>query len=580
MNLQVGDIIERYQVESLLGRGAMAEVYRVRHRTLKTAHALKVLMLASARIRERLIVEGQVQAQMRHPNVLAVTDVLDVHGAPGLLMEFVDGPSLDAFIEQTPPDAAQALHLFRGILAGVAEAHAAGLVHRDLKPANVLVATTARGLVPKVADFGLAKLLMEEEGAAAHRTRSGSAMGTPAYMAPEQIRSARHVDHRADIFSLGCILYELMSGRRPFDGDDLLGIFNAVAAGRYEPLRDVPDAVQLAIQGALEVDRERRIPSCAVMQEVLDGQRTTWQQGELADSAPADLAGVAASRVAARPGAVSSGTWSDDEPEVVEEPRPPQRPQESPAAALGVELVETPRVASRPTLAPPPNETLPPLDSMMSIGDAVVASPTLVEAEAAPPPRQPEPRAAYWRGWAIGLGVVVAIGSAAAVYWPEPSPELAPAEPAATPEPISAPASPSSPSSGATEVPSPVADPSTSSAPSPAPPPQVAAAPAVPAPERAAPVTKKPATSPAPARPEVAAPAGATAPLVVTCAGAAVSIDGKAEPKRGMARRDVSVGRHTVTCAGSAGEITRTVEVREGEGGYFCWDFDLGSTCN
>lgn len=554
MNLQVGDIIERYHVELLLGRGAMAEVYRVRHRTLKTAHALKVLMLASARIRERLIVEGQVQAQMRHPNVLAVTDVLDVQGAPGLLMEFVDGPSLDAFIEQTPPDAAQALHLFRGILAGVAEAHAAGLVHRDLKPANVLVATTARGLVPKVADFGLAKLLMEEEGAAAHRTRSGSAMGTPAYMAPEQIRSARHVDHRADIFSLGCILYELMCGRRPFDGDDLLSIFNAVAAGRYEPLRDVPDAVQLAIQGALEVDRERRIPSCAVMQEVLDGQRTTWQQGELADSAPADLAGVAASRVAARPGAVGSGTWSDDEPEVVEEPRPPQRPQESPAAALGVELVETPRVASRPTIAPPPNATLPPLDSMMSIGDAVVASPTLVEAEAAPPPRQPEPRAADWRGWAIGLGVVVAIGSAAAVYWPERSPELAPAEPAATP------------------VPKPPEVPIPSEVAPPAPPRQVAAAPAVPAPERAAPVTKKPATSPAPARPEVAALAGATAPLVVTCAGAAVSIDGKAEPKRGMARRDVSVGRHTVTCAGSAGEITRTVEVREGEGGYFCWE--------
>lgn len=123
-------------------------------------------MLASARIRERLIVEGQVQAQMRHPNVLAVTDVLDVNGAPGLLMEFVDGPSLDAFIERTPPDQAQALHLFRGVLAGVAEAHAAGLVHRDLKPANVLVATTLRGLVPKVADFGLAKLLMEEEGPA------------------------------------------------------------------------------------------------------------------------------------------------------------------------------------------------------------------------------------------------------------------------------------------------------------------------------------------------------------------------------------------------------------------------------
>jgi serine/threonine protein kinase len=97
--LTIGDRIERYEVEALLGSGAMAEDYRVRHRTLGTLHALKVLILANARIRERLILEGQVQARMCHPNVLAVTDVLDVDGVPGLLMEFVDGPSLHDVIQ-------------------------------------------------------------------------------------------------------------------------------------------------------------------------------------------------------------------------------------------------------------------------------------------------------------------------------------------------------------------------------------------------------------------------------------------------------------------------------------------------
>lgn len=372
------------------------------------------------------------------------------------------------------------------------------------------------------------------------------------------------MDHRADLFSLGCILYELMSGRRPFDGDDLLGVFNAVAAGRYEPLTHLPAAVQLAIQGALEVDRERRIPSCAVMQEVLDGHRTTWHSGELADSISADVAVVTASRAAARPGAVSSGTWSDEEAEG------PPEPHESPAAALGLEVAAAPRAAALPTLTPAPNATRPPVDSMMSIGDGPVASPTLVEAEIASPPRRPEARAASWRRLAFGLGVVAAVSSAAAAFWPEPPPEVPPAEPVITPE-RESPAP-----SGAT----PTADAIPSAVPTPAPGAQGTAAPVVPTPDRAVQVQKKPPGSPPPPRPEVTAPVGATAPLVVTCAGAAVSIDGKAEPKRGMARREVSLGRHSVTCAGSAGEITRSVEVREGEGGYFCWDFDLGSTCN
>lgn len=273
----LGRNIDRYVVEKLLGRGAMAAVYRVRHRTLNTLHALKVLTLAGDRVRERLVQEGQVQAQLRHPNVLSVTDVLDVDGAPGLLMEFIDGPTLEGYIEAQALPLDQAESLFRGVLLGVAEAHGVGLVHRDLKPANVLVAYTSRGPVPKVADFGLAKVLADEEGGGGlHRTRSGSTMGTPAYMAPEQIRDAKHVDHRADIFSLGAILYELVARRRPFEGEDILAVFNAVASGQYRPLEGAPDRVNLAVSGALTVRRDARIPDCETLLDVLDGKRTTW----------------------------------------------------------------------------------------------------------------------------------------------------------------------------------------------------------------------------------------------------------------------------------------------------------------
>lgn len=273
----VGRNIDRYVVEKLLGRGAMAAVYRVRHRTLNTLHALKVLTLAGDRVRERLVQEGQVQAQLRHPNVLSVTDVLDVDGAPGLLMEFIDGPTLEDYAAAHKPNIEQAEALFRGVLLGVAEAHSIGLVHRDLKPANVLVANSSRGPVPKVADFGLAKLLADEEsGGGMHRTRSGSTMGTPAYMAPEQIRDAKHVDHRADIFSLGAILYELIAGRRPFDGEDILAVFNAVATGTYAPLVGAPDRVVLAVSGSLMVKRDDRIPDCDTFIDVLDGKRSSW----------------------------------------------------------------------------------------------------------------------------------------------------------------------------------------------------------------------------------------------------------------------------------------------------------------
>jgi len=303
MELQTGAEIERYVVESELGRGGMAVVYRVRHARLGSHHALKLLSLTSRSLQERLLQEGQLQATLRHPNIVAVTDVLDVEGQPGLVMELVEGPTLEDWLLTRRPSYDQAERLFRGVLSAVEAAHAKDLVHRDLKPANVLLAPYSGELVPKVADFGLAKALAEASSRPG--TRSGVSMGTPKYMAPEQIRDAGGVDARADLFSLGAILYELVTGRPPFDGPDVLSVFNAVASGSFAPLPDdVPEHLARAVRGCLVVDPRGRIPDCATLRAVLDGDRVP--------DAAARPASPAATMVPDSFGGDSSDTWSPE----------------------------------------------------------------------------------------------------------------------------------------------------------------------------------------------------------------------------------------------------------------------------
>lgn len=268
MDLEPGTRVDRYTIEGRLGEGGMAVVYKVRHTQLGSLHALKVLSLPMPSVRDRLIQEGRLQASLRHVNVLSVTDIIDVEGAPGLIMEFVDGPNLEVLLARYRPGLAEAEALAMGIISGVSCAHKLGLIHRDLKPANVLISVTDAGPVPKVADFGLARLLAGEPGGM-RRTRSGQTMGTPSYMAPEQIRDAKGVGPAADIFSLGAILYDLVCGQQAFPGEDILTVFNAITSGNYISPRvaapDLPDRVVEAIQGALQVDVARRYPDCEAL---------------------------------------------------------------------------------------------------------------------------------------------------------------------------------------------------------------------------------------------------------------------------------------------------------------------------
>ncbi|MBT3220082.1 MAG: protein kinase, partial [Proteobacteria bacterium] len=258
--IEAGYQVDRYTVEHMLGQGGVAHVYLLRHNELGSLHALKVLQVPLGTQQDRLLTEGRVQSALNHPNIVNVTDVVDIDGSPGLVMEYVAGPSLDDLLKRNLLTIDQIDSIARAILAGVATAHQLGLVHRDLKPANVLLAPTPQGPVPKVTDFGLAKFLDLPD---AHGvTRTGVTLGTPAYMAPEQIRDAKGIDARADVFSLGAVLYELATGRRAFSGNDTMELFEAIIKGRCQPLSKVapglPARMVKAIEGALEPDLEHR----------------------------------------------------------------------------------------------------------------------------------------------------------------------------------------------------------------------------------------------------------------------------------------------------------------------------------
>ncbi|MFK7927306.1 MAG: protein kinase, partial [Myxococcota bacterium] len=199
-----GTHVDRYELEALIGMGGMAEVWIGRHRVLGVRRALKFILSdagPSAAIGDALVREGQLQARLDHPNVLAVLDVLHHQAHPVLVLPLVQGPPMSALLKERPPSMAEGGALMLGVLKGVQAAHAAGVVHRDLKPGNVLLAVRHGRVVPRVADFGIA-------GAA---KGMGWAAGTPPYAPPEQF-DGRIVDVEADFFAIGVMLREVLTG--------------------------------------------------------------------------------------------------------------------------------------------------------------------------------------------------------------------------------------------------------------------------------------------------------------------------------------------------------------------------------
>ncbi|MEL6342336.1 MAG: protein kinase [Myxococcota bacterium] len=264
MALHPGDRLDdRYTVLAPISRGGFAEVYRIRHDTLGSEHAVKLLRADRRDARQRLLREGRLQARLRHPNLVQVTDTVQHDDAIGLVMELVEGSDLADVLRSGPPPLARALKIGAGILAGVNAAHQAGLIHRDLKPANILM--TAHG-EPRVSDFGLVRVLNEDRGE--RLTGAHVAMGTPGYMAPEQYVDAASADERADIFALGCVLAELLIGTPLFSGNNYAALRRAALNRLHRPLPPtVPVHLVRLIDQMLDPDPQRRPPSAdAVLQ--------------------------------------------------------------------------------------------------------------------------------------------------------------------------------------------------------------------------------------------------------------------------------------------------------------------------
>ena len=262
-----------YEIVAPLGAGAMGEVYRACDTKLNRVVALKVLPERFALDPDRLARftrEAQLLATLNHPNIAAIYGLEESNGAQALVLELVDGPTLADRIALGPISLAEALTIARQIAEALEAAHEKGIIHRDLKPANIKI---ARNGVVKVLDFGLAKVwdgapqsdLSASPRLTATDVGGGTILGTPAYMSPEQARG-QSLDRRTDIWSFGCVLYEMLTGRAPFAGDTISDTLAAIL--EREPDRtmlpaDTPVPIRRLLRRCLEKDRKRRLDSAA-----------------------------------------------------------------------------------------------------------------------------------------------------------------------------------------------------------------------------------------------------------------------------------------------------------------------------
>jgi serine/threonine-protein kinase len=280
----VGTVLaERYTIVRRIGEGGMGAVYEARHAIIGKRVAVKVLLekfLENRELVARLLQEARLASSIGHENIVDVTDYgTTSDGRAFVVMEFLDGESLaQLVIRDAPLPVERSLAILRQVCSALSAAHAKGIVHRDVKPENIYLVRRGEADFVKVVDFGVSKAVhTREEGTDWQRlTRTGTVLGTPLYMSPEQARGGEDVDHRADIWSAGLMLYECLTGEVPFRANNYLGVISQVLTqetvppSQLRPELGIPAAVDRVVMRALEKDRDRRYQQMAEFEHDLE----------------------------------------------------------------------------------------------------------------------------------------------------------------------------------------------------------------------------------------------------------------------------------------------------------------------
>ncbi len=271
----IGKTISHYKILEELGRGGMGVVYKAEDTKLGRTVALKFLpadLTRDPEAQERFLYEARAASALDHPNICTIHEINEVDGHHFIAMSYVDGVSLKDRIKSGPLSIDETIDIAGQIAGGLREAHEKGIIHRDIKPSNIMVTPKGRA---KIMDFGLAKSPDRTQ-----LTREGTTIGTVAYMSPEQTRGAE-VDHRTDIWSLGVVLYEMLTGKQPFGGDYEQAVLYAILNADPEPVghlrTDVPTGLEGIVSRALDKNRDTRYRSAAALARDLDalqGSRT------------------------------------------------------------------------------------------------------------------------------------------------------------------------------------------------------------------------------------------------------------------------------------------------------------------
>ena len=266
MDQYIGKLLDnRYEILERIGTGGMAVVYKGRDQRLNRLVAIKILkeeLAQDAEFRRRFHDESQAVAMLSHPNIMAVYDVSRSDSLDYIVMELIDGITLKQYMQKKgePLNWRESLHFITQIMRGLSHAHSRGIIHRDIKPHNIMV---LRDGSVKVADFGIARLV-----SAAQNTLTQEALGSVHYISPEQARGS-HIDCRSDIYSAGVVLYEMLTGRLPYEGDSPVSVaiqhINSIPLSPREINPDIPEALEAITMKAMASDVEKRYASADAM---------------------------------------------------------------------------------------------------------------------------------------------------------------------------------------------------------------------------------------------------------------------------------------------------------------------------